>query len=69
MKTFGIIIIILGALGSIFFGIHGVNQTEDFKLLGYEFPASTYIWAPFTISLFVLLVGVLMLRARREVRS
>lgn len=60
MKTIGIILLILGAVGTIVFGIQAMQESESFSLLGMEIAVSTANWTPVIISAIVLIIGIVM---------
>lgn len=60
MKTIGIILLILGAIGTILFGIQAMQDSESFSLLGMDIAVSTANWTPVIISGIVLIVGIVL---------
>ncbi|MFW6351483.1 MAG: hypothetical protein ACOC2E_03775 [Bacteroidota bacterium] len=66
MKTTGIIILILGIIGTIVFGIKAVNKSEAFNFLGIEIAMSSANWTPVIISAILLIVGLIMLLSRKK---
>tara|TARA_R110000850_G_scaffold16697_1_gene51696 strand:- start:36938 stop:37138 length:201 start_codon:yes stop_codon:yes gene_type:complete len=66
MKTLGIILLLLGALGTIVFGLQAMEDSESFSFLGMDIAVSTANWTPVIISVVILLVGV-VLTARKKV--
>ncbi|GGD98934.1 hypothetical protein [Planktosalinus lacus] len=65
MKTLGIILLLLGALGTIVFGLQAMEDSESFSFLGMDIAVSSANWTPVIISVVVLLVGV-VLTARKK---
>jgi len=60
MKTAGIILLILGIIGTIVFGINAIQDSESANILGMEVAVSTANWTPLIVSLGVLIAGVVM---------
>jgi len=60
MKTIGTILLILGALGTIIFGIQAIQDSESFSFLGIDIAVSTANWTPVIISVILLVVGLVM---------
>lgn len=65
MKTLGIILLLLGAVGTIVFGLQAMQDSESFSFLGMDIAVSTANWTPVIISVVILLVGV-VLTARKK---
>lgn len=61
MKIAGIVILILGIIGTVVFGIQALQQTETFSFLGIEIGVSSANWTPVIISAIVLVIGLIML--------
>ncbi len=64
MKIFGTILVILGVLGVIIFGIQAIGDSESFSFLGMDIAVSTANWTPLIVSAVVVLIGVLVMRAK-----
>ena len=60
MKTIGIILAIIGAIGTLVFGIQALQDSESFSLLGVDVAVSTANWTPVIISAVVLVVGLVL---------
>ena len=60
MKTVGIILLILGIIGVVVFGIQAINDSESFSLLGLDIAVSKANWTPLILSGLVTLVGGLL---------
>lgn len=66
MKPIGAILLILGALGTIIFGIQAIQDSESFSFLGIDIAVSTANWTPVIISVILLIVGlVLTMRGKK----
>ncbi len=61
MKTAGIVLLILGIIGTVVFGVQALRQTESFNFLGVEIGVSSANWTPVIISAIVLVIGIVML--------
>lgn len=66
MKTAGYILLILGLIGTVIFGIQAANQSESFNLFGLDIAVSSANWTPVIISVAVLIVGIVILVAGRR---
>lgn len=66
MRTIGIILLIIGAIGTIVFGIQAMQESESFSILGMDVAVSSANWTPVIISVIVLIVGIVMSAAGRK---
>lgn len=66
MKTIGIILLIIGAIGTIIFGIQAMQDSESFSFLGMDVAVSSANWTPVIISVVLLIVGVVMTSAAKK---
>lgn len=66
MRIAGIVLVILGAIASIGFGIQVANQSETTSFLGVDIAVSHANWTPLIISLVVLVVGLIMVALSRR---
>lgn len=60
MKTIGIILLVLGLIGTIIFGIQAVQDSESFNFLGMDFAVSKANWTPLIVSGVVLIIGAVL---------
>lgn len=60
MKTVGIVLLILGAVGTVVFGIQAMQDSESFSFLGMDIAVSTANWTPVIISVILLVIGLVM---------
>lgn len=58
MKTTGIILLILGILGLVVFGIQAMNDSESFNFLGLDVAVSSANWTPVILSAVVTVIGI-----------
>ena len=63
MRIAGIILLVLGLIGTISFGIQAINQSESVSLLGIDIAVSSANWMPVIISVVVLIIGIIMTAA------
>ncbi|MFW5879951.1 MAG: hypothetical protein ACOCUV_03925 [bacterium] len=61
MRIAGIILLVLGLIGTIVFGIQAINESEAFNFLGIEVAVSSANWTPVIISAAILIVGLIMM--------
>jgi hypothetical protein len=66
MKTAGIILLVLGIIGTLIFGIQAVNDSESFSILGIDVAVSSANWTPVIISVIVLIIGLVMTMRSRK---
>jgi hypothetical protein len=60
MKIIGIILLILGLLGLLIYGIQAVQDTETFSILGIDFGVSDANWTPVIISAILFIIGLVL---------
>lgn len=63
-KTLGYILTVGGLIGVIYFTIQYMQDSESFEVLGADVAVSTGDWIPILVSALIMIVGVLMTRAR-----
>lgn len=66
MKAAGIVLFILGLAGVIIFGLQAMNNSETFSFLGIDVAVSSANWTPVFVSGLVLIVGFVMLAAKKK---
>ena len=66
MRTIGIILAVIGAIGAIVFGIQAMQDSESFSLLGVDVAVSSANWTPVIISVIVLVIGLVMSAAGKK---
>ena len=66
MRTAGIVLLILGIVGTITFGIQAIQQSESVSFLGIELVASQANWTPVIISVIILVIGLVMMNSGRR---
>ena len=66
MRVAGIILIVLGAIGLLVFGIQAANDSETFSFLGLDVAVSSANWTPVIISGVVTVVGIILAVMRKK---
>lgn len=66
MKTASTLLIILGIIGVIVFGIQAIQESESFSVLGMDVAVSKANWTPLIVSGAVLVAGLVLARVRRR---
>ncbi len=69
MRIAGIVLLILGLVGTLTFGIQAINQSESASFLGIDIAVSSANWMPVIISVVVLIIGIIMTAAGRKQES
>jgi hypothetical protein len=65
MKALGIILAVLGGIGTLMFGIQAMQDSESFSLFGMDIAVSTANWTPVIISVAMLIIGVVLSRSKK----
>lgn len=65
MKAIGIILAILGGIGTVIFGMQAIQDSDSFRLFGMDIAVSTADWTPVIISVVMLVIGVIMSRSKK----
>ncbi len=60
MKILGTILIAVGAIGTIFFGIQAMQDSESFSFMGMDVAVSSADWTPVIISVVLLVIGLFL---------
>ena len=60
MKTAGIVLLILGIIGTVVFGIQAIQNSETMSFLGLDIALSKAHWTPVIVSVIVLVAGIFM---------
>ena len=61
MRIAGIVLLVLGLIGIIAFGIQAIQESESVSFLGIDIVASSANWTPVIISGVVLIIGLVMM--------
>ncbi|WP_159520902.1 hypothetical protein [Sunxiuqinia indica] len=66
MKIVGTVLLILGIIGVVVFGIQAFNDSESFNVLGAEVAVSKANWTPLIVSALVLVAGIVLPMTKRK---
>lgn len=66
MKIVSIVLLILGIIGVVVFGMQAMNESETFSILGADVAVSKANWTPVIVSGVVLVVGLILLIVRKK---
>lgn len=66
MRIAGIVLLIIGIVGTIVFGIRALNQSESYEVLGADVAVSTGNWTPVIVSAVVLVIGLILMSLGRK---
>lgn len=66
MKIVGIVLLILGIIGLVIFGIQAMNDSESFSLLGIDIAVSKANWTPVIVSGVVAVIGGIITGAAKK---
>ena len=66
MKIAGIILLVLGIIGLVIFGMQALNNSESFNMLGMEIAVSSANWTPVIVSAVVSIVGLALTVASKK---
>jgi hypothetical protein len=69
MRIAGIVLVILGIIGALIFGIQATQDTETFSFLGVNIGVSSANWTPVVISAVVLFVGIVLMVSNKSIVS
>jgi len=65
MKILGTILLVIGVVGTVLFGIQAINNSETFSVLGLEVAVSHANWTPVIVSAAVAVIGIIVLIIKR----
>ena len=66
MKTAGIVLVILGIVSTLIFGIQAFQDTETFSFLGIDIGVSSANWTPVIVSAVVLVIGIVLMSSGKR---
>jgi Mn2+/Fe2+ NRAMP family transporter len=66
MKKTGIVLLIIGIIGLLIFGIQTVQQPETFSFSGINIGVSQVYWIPIIISVIIFVIGVVLLSLKKR---
>ena len=61
MRTAGIVLLIIGIVGLLVFGIQTIQDTETFSFLGMDIGVSQANWTPVILSGIIFVIGVVLM--------
>lgn len=61
-QSVGRVLTVLGLIGTIYFGIEAIQNSESFSFLGLDVSVSSANWTPLIISVTVLALGLIVSR-------
>jgi hypothetical protein len=68
MKLLGIIITVIGIVGTLYYGLEAMNHSESISAFGVDIAVSSANWTPVIVSAVVLLIGI-FITARSKKRA
>lgn len=66
MRVAGIVLLIIGIIGSLYFGAQALSNSESFSFFGLDFAVSSANWTPAIVSLIILLLGAFFMRSGKK---
>jgi len=66
MKTAGTILLALGIIGLLIFGIQAFNDSESFSLFGLDIAVSKANWTPVIASGVITILGVIFMGLNKK---
>jgi hypothetical protein len=67
MRKIGLVLLIIGVVGLIFFGIEASQDSESFSVVGVDVAVSKADWTPVIVSGVVTVIGaVLMIFSKKR---
>ncbi len=66
MKLAGTILLVLGIIGLLIFGIQAINDSESFSLFGLDIAVSGANWTPVITSGVVTILGIVLLAVGKK---
>ncbi len=66
MKTTGIVLLVIGIIGTIIYGLRALSNSESFSFLGLDIAVSSANWTPTIISVLILIIGIILMRVGKK---
>jgi hypothetical protein len=66
MRTAGIVLLVIGFVGTLVFGIQAMQDTETFSFLGLDIGVSSANWTPVIISAVILVAGIVLMSMNKK---
>ncbi len=67
MKTAGIILLLLGIVGLVLFGMEAINNSDSFNAFGLNVAVTKANWTPVLISGVIAIVGFFLFFRKKSV--
>jgi len=65
MKAAGIVLLVIGLIGTIFYGLQAMEKSDSFSLFGLDIAVSSANWTPVIISGVIAIVGAILLAKKK----
>lgn len=69
MKIAGIVLLIIGLIGLVWFGYGAMQESESYEVLGAEVAVSTANWTPVIVSGVVALIGLILTVSKKSSKT
>ena len=69
MRIAGIILLVIGLIGTLVYGVQAIQDSEHVSFLGIDITVSAANWTPVIISAAILVIGVVIMAAARGKRA
>jgi hypothetical protein len=66
MRIAGIVLLVIGLIGTVVFGIQALQDSKSFEVLGADVAVSSANWTPVIISVAVLVAGIILALVARK---
>ncbi len=66
MRIVGIVLLFIGLIGLIVFGIQAMQDSESFSFLGIDVAVSSANWTPVIFSAVVAVIGIILALAAKR---
>lgn len=66
MRIAGIVLLVIGLIGTVVFGIQALQDSKSFEVLGADVAVSSANWTPVIISGAVLVAGIILALVARK---
>ena len=66
MRTAGLVLLIIGLIGTLVFGIQAIQDTETFSFLGIDIGVSSANWTPLILSAVIMVVGIVLMNLNKK---
>ena len=66
MRIAGIVLLIIGIVGLLVFGIQSIQDTETFSFLGMDIGVSEANWTPVIVSGIIFVIGIVLMSLNKR---